>query len=86
MQKMYGNKVGMEETQEYNFPTSIANKNDYTETKATESVAEFLLRLTTRKYVCCQTLPHCKGAGPQTRFVTTVNHNHFSETSHLMQS
>ena len=24
MQKMYGNKVGMEETQEYNYPTSIA--------------------------------------------------------------
>ena len=23
MQKMYGNKVGMEETQEYNYPTSI---------------------------------------------------------------
>ena len=22
--KMYGNKVGMEETQEYNYPTSIA--------------------------------------------------------------
>ena len=26
MQKMYGNKVGMEETQEYNYPTSIAKK------------------------------------------------------------
>ena len=24
MQKMYGNKVGMEDTQEYNYPTSIA--------------------------------------------------------------
>ena len=25
--KMYGNKVGMEETQEYNYPTSIALHN-----------------------------------------------------------
>ena len=27
MQKMYRNKVGMEETQEYNYPTSIALHN-----------------------------------------------------------
>ena len=35
MQKMYGNKVRMDETQEYNYPTSIAIHN----TKVIESLS-----------------------------------------------
>ena len=31
-----------------------------------QSVARFLLHLTTRIYACDQTLPFCEGAGPQT--------------------
>ena len=30
-----------------------------------QSVARFLLHLTTRIYACDQTLPFCEGAGPQ---------------------
>ena len=34
-----------------------------------QSVARFLLHLTTSMYACDQTLPFCEGAGPQTTLV-----------------